>query len=160
MAQEPLAELSAQLKALDEIDEKQAKQIVDYRTRNGTFQSIEELEKIPDMDVEKLKEVLSIVDPERNFSIRAEAKFTSDGVDADHIDGTMGPESFTKVWSYTLVTNQEGMVLRGEWEDDESHPDFAWVPYNNPRSAASNDSENPYLRHGDFLHTFGKEIEK
>ena len=113
------------LQALDELDDDQAKQIIDYRTRNGNFQSIEELEKIPDIEVEKLKDVLSVVDPERSFNIRAEAKFTSDGVDPDHIDDTMGPESFTKVWSYTLVTNPEGMVLRGKWKDDESHPDFA-----------------------------------
>jgi hypothetical protein len=41
------------------------------------------------------------------------------------------------------VTDANGLVLRGSWNDDGKHPDFAWIPYSNPTYPSG--SENPYL---------------
>ena len=84
----------------------------------------------------------------------ADVVLTSDGVDETHLDGDL-PESFTETWGYTLTTDANGRVLEGVWDDENKHPDFAWVPYNNPTSAGNGSSENPFLPYTYFKDTVG-----
>ena len=103
---------------------------------------------------------LVTVDPlERTFEVAVDLVFTTDAVDESWVDSGE-PESFDETWSYTLVTDSEGTVLRGTWDQDDQHPDFAWVPYSNPRSAGSGSSENPYLPYGSLLEVVGEELER
>ena len=82
--------------------------------------------------------------------------FTTDGVDPDHVDiGT--PRGFTNRYGYTLTTDENGLVIGGEWDDAEKHPDFAWIPYENPTFRARGGSENPYLGYGELLDVIGEE---
>ena len=55
---------------------------------------------------------------------------------------------------------QKNNIIGGKWEDDEKHPDFAWVPYNNPRATSRGGSENPYLRYGNLLEIMGDDVER
>ena len=118
------------------------------------------MSEIEGVDFDKIKDLVTIITAERQFIVSATVTLTTDNVDADHIDSEDAPESFNKTWEYTLYTDTDGLVLRGEWADEEKHPDFAWVPYKNPRSADTNGSENPYLRYKSIINNFGKEIEK
>jgi competence ComEA-like helix-hairpin-helix protein len=150
------------LQELPDVDEDLAADIVEYREDNGPFQSIEELKDVSGIGAATYKDIADrvTVDPiERTFDARALVTLTTDSVDEDHVDGPL-PESFTKTWDYTLVTNKDGVVLRGEWDDDENHPDFAWVPYSNPHEATRGNSENPYLNYGHLLDILGDEVER
>ncbi|MEC8423716.1 MAG: hypothetical protein VX000_08055, partial [Myxococcota bacterium] len=77
----------------------------------------------------------------------------------EHVDEGE-PQSFTQTWAYSLVTDQDGTVVRGTWEVEDHHPDFAWVPYNNPQRAQEGGSENPYLHYGHLLQQVGEDIER
>jgi competence ComEA-like helix-hairpin-helix protein len=152
----------AALQELPDVDEGLASDIVEHREDNGPFQSIEELQDVSGMGSSIYKDIAALVtvDPiERTFDARALVTLTTDSVDEDHVDGTR-PESFTKTWDYTLVTNKDGVVLRGEWDDEENHPDFAWVPYSNPHESTRGNSENPYLNYGHLLDILGDDVER
>jgi competence ComEA-like helix-hairpin-helix protein len=152
----------AALQELPDVDEDLAADIVEHREDNGPFQSIEELKDVSGIGTVTYGELADLVtvDPiERTFDARALVTLTTDSVDEDHVDGTL-PESFTKTWDYTLVTNKDGVVLRGEWDDEENHPDFAWVPYSNPHESTRGNSENPYLNYGHLLDILGDDVER
>ena len=105
-------------------------------------------------------ENLITVDPiERTFDATAVVTLTTDAVSENHVDSG-DPESFNKTWGYTLVTNEEGVVLRGEWDNDSDHPDFAWVPYSNPHQGTNGGSENPFLVYGELLNVIGEDFER
>ncbi|MEC7986215.1 MAG: hypothetical protein VX278_13705, partial [Myxococcota bacterium] len=70
------------------------------------------------------------------------------------------PEFFVETLVYTLELDAKGNIIGGEWEDEEKHPDFAWVPYNNPRRADKRGSENPYLVYGSLLNMMGDGVER
>ena len=57
-------------------------------------------------------------------------------------------------------SDADGLVLRGEWADKTSHPDFAWIPYENPTTASSGGSENPYLPYGTLLDVVGQSFKR
>ena len=84
---------------------------------------------------------------------------TTDGVDETHVDDG-DPSHITKYWTYTLITDRDGLVVDGSWQQDDEHPDFAWVPYENPRGSSEGANENPFLRYGDILDVFGDDIER
>ena len=58
------------------------------------------------------------------------------------------------------MTDTQGTVLRGTWDEEDKHPDFAWVPYNNPRRPQSGGSENPYLDYAHMLEQLGDDLER
>ena len=135
-----------------------ATRIIEYRKQVGSFQSIEEIKDIDgigDGKFEELKEVISINPAERTFHVQADVVFTTDGVDEEHVDTEGSPRGFTNNYGYTLTTDEHGRVIGGEWDDLEKHPDFAWVPYENPTFRARGGSENPYLPYGDLLDVIG-----
>jgi competence ComEA-like helix-hairpin-helix protein len=155
------ADLDA-LDALPGIGETLALRIVDYREKNGPFQTVDGLDFVSGIGEGTINGLdgLVTVDPvERTFDAVAEVTLTSDGVDEEHVDSGL-PESFTETWSYSLVTDQDGTVLRGTWDQEDKHPDFAWVPYHNPHKPSSNGSENPYLNYGNLLEQIGDDLER
>jgi competence ComEA-like helix-hairpin-helix protein len=135
------------LAELPGIGEVLAERIVDYRTENGPFQTVDEIVEVDGIGNGTLEEVRPhvTVDPvERTFEVEASVSFATDGVAETHVDdGDPGREGFVETYAYTLVTDADGLVLRGTWKDDASHPDFAWIPYSNPSNPSG--SENPYL---------------
>lgn len=136
-----------------------ATRIMEYRYQVGSFQAIEEIMNIDGIGsgtFEGLKDQISVTPIERTFHVTTAVVFTTDGVDPDHVDiGT--PRGFTNRYGYTLTTDENGLVIGGEWDDEEKHPDFAWVPYENPTFRARGGSENPYLAYGDLLDVIGDE---
>jgi competence ComEA-like helix-hairpin-helix protein len=136
--------------------------IIDYRESYGTFQSIDELAYVYGIGqgtVSGLYDLVRISPAEREFDVSAVIHFATDGVNETHVDnGSPESRGFTKTWGYTLFTDENGLVLRGDWDDDKNHPDFAWVPYNNPTSRATGGSENPYLAYGNLLSVIGEDF--
>jgi hypothetical protein len=136
-----------------------AASIIDYRESHGAFQSVGELKDVTGMTDSDYEGLLGLVTVgtatgERTFDVSATVTIATDGVSETHVDGST-PQSNVETWDYTLVTDKDGLVLRGTWKDERSHPDFAWVPYDNPAFGASGSSENPFLPYGDLLSVVG-----
>jgi competence ComEA-like helix-hairpin-helix protein len=151
-----------ELDALPQIGDSKATAIIEHRELYGPFQAKEDVMDVNGVGDGTYDDIVDLitVDPiERTFDATAVVTLTTDGVDEDHVDsGT--PSSFDKTWHYTLVTNEEGVILRGEWDDERDHPDFAWVPYSNPHKSTNGGSENPYLVYGELLEVLGEDIER
>jgi len=151
-----------ELSTLPGIAEVKSLAIIDYREANGPFQNVADIEEVSGIGPVTFADLdgLITVNPfQRTFSVDASVTLTTDGVSEDHVDSG-DPESFVEVYSYTLETDADGVVVGGEWEDNEKHPDFAWIPYFNPRTASKGSSENPYLDWGDLLNIVGSEFER
>jgi len=154
---------AATLDELPGIGSSKAARIIEHREYYGPFQTVDELDDvwgIGSSTLEDMRPYVTVTPLERTFDVVAEVTFTTDGVDEEFIDSGSEPESFTETWGYTLVTDSEGTVLRGTWDVEDKHPDFAWIPYNNPRTASSGSSENPYLPYGDLLTLMGSDYER
>ena len=155
------AEVDA-LAGVSGLDADLAARIIERREQYGPFQSVAELSEVDGIsedDASGLKGKVTVQVYTRTFYVISEVTFTTDGVDPTHIDGTT-PESFTETWGYTLYTDAEGRILEGVWDDDSSHPDFAWVPYANPSTAGSGSSENPFLPYDALLEMLGDGVER
>ncbi len=151
-----------QLDALPGIGPSLGAAIIAYREKNGPFQTVEDLVKVDgigDATLDDLRPLVTVDGVRRTFDVMATVTLTTDGVDETHVDSGE-PESFTERWGYTLVTDQGGTVIEGTWDQDDKHPDFAWVPYHNPHGASNGSSENPYLNYGHLLRQLGSEIER
>ena len=114
-----------------------------------------DVDGIGEQTFEGLKALISVNPFERTFRVTTQLKFTTDGVDEEHIDIPNSPEGFTNRYGYTLTTDANGRVIGGEWDDEKEHPDFAWIPYENPLFRSRGGSENPYLVYSDLLDTIG-----
>lgn len=153
-----------QIDALAPISTTVAKAVVTYRETYGAFQKVDDLIKVKGIGAATLKKVAPLVtvaatDGKREFYVIASVTYATDGVDVTHIDnGT--PESFTEDYAYTLFTDANGQVLSGTWADPKKHPDFAWVPYENPIARSSGGSENPYLPYGSLLKIVGDDLRR
>lgn len=79
------------------------------------------------------------------WTARTVVHYATDGVS----ESVLGVEEFTRTYTYTLVTDQDGKLLRGAWTGASvnDHPDFAWLPLRNPTTADS--GENKKLVWGD-----------
>ncbi|MED5369485.1 MAG: helix-hairpin-helix domain-containing protein [Myxococcota bacterium] len=140
------------LQVLDGIGPAYAERIIEHREWYGPFQSLDDMTAVRGIGsatVEGFRDQATVEAFQRTFDVVVEVTLTSDGVDETHLDGST-PESFTETWGYTLVTDADGRVVSGTWDDENKHPDFAWVPYNNPSSAGNGSSENPFLPYGSF----------
>lgn len=151
-----------QLADLPEIGDVLAARIIDHREYYGPFQTIEELEDVQgigEQTVETLRPLITVDPIERTFDVIADIFYADDGVSEDHVDnGSPEAHGFAKSYLYTLVTDENGLVLSGTWYDDKSHPDFAWVPYGNPGSADG--SENAYLPHDSLVQAMGGDLSR
>jgi len=144
------------------IEETLAQKIVDYRTENGPFQSVEEItdvDGIGETIYSDVKDIITTNAYQRSFSVSAKVTLTTDSVGETHVDGDE-PRNFLDTWNYTLFTDADGVVVGGEWANEKDHPDFAWIPYLNPSSASKGSSENPFLGYGELLDIIGEDIER
>lgn len=66
----------------------------------------------------------------KEWSVATTVWYATDGVS----ESILGISDFTKHYTYKLVTDAAGKVLRGEWTGSSvnDHPDFAWLPTHNP----------------------------
>ncbi len=157
---------TADLETLDTlpgIGETLATRIIEHRELNGPFQAVEELDDVRGIGpstLGKLEDLVTVTPVERTFEVVADVRFATDGVGETHVDSGSEPQGFTETWGYTLVTDSEGLVLSGAWDEDESHPDFAWIPYSNPTARSSGGSENPYLPYGLLLDYVGEDLQR
>lgn len=152
----------ATLAGLPGMNETLAANVIEWREIIGPFQTPEELmyaDGISQAVYDGLKDQIVVKPEARTFEVEARVTFTSDGVDETWVDRE-SPESLEERWSYTLVTDADGLVLSGTWTDPTKHPDFAWVPYDNPTGTSSRGSENPYLPYGSLLEVIGTGFER
>ena len=146
-----------ELAAVEGIDEGEASRIVETREAAGPFQDMDAVRELAGDAADSL----TIDQANRTYDVVATVTFTTDSVGETHLDfDEDAPKGFDKVYRYTLVTDLEGNVLEGTWDDDKEHPDFAWVPYSNPRSSSNGNSENPFLEYGDVLNALGDDLER
>lgn len=153
----------ATLDTLPGIGTSLAGRIIRYRETYGPFQAIEDVKLVSGIGEStygKIKDLVtvSVATGQRTFEVEAIVTFATDGVSETHVD-TGAPESLEERWSYSLTTDASGLVLAGAWADDAEHPDFAWVPYQNPTTSSGN-SENPYLDYGALLGIIGSDFER
>ena len=139
--------------------------VVEYREFNGPFQAIEDIKNVSgigDATFADLEPLITISAFMRTFEVSAAVDFATDGVDEEWVDTAVGsPKGFTNTYSYTLTTDADGLVTgQGTWQNENEHPDFAWVPYHNANQESSNSSENPFLPYGTLVETLGQEIER
>jgi len=149
------------LAALPEIGEAKSTSIIEYREANGPFQAIEDVQDVRGVGRGTFASIEALITVEpfrRTFEVSAVSTFATDGVDPMWVD-VGDPEGFTKNYNYTLVTDADGLVLEGTWEDEKKHPDFAWIPYDNPMRSGQS-SENPYLEYGTLLEVIGKSFHR
>ena len=150
-----------ELETLSTVNNQEAEKIVDYREDNGPFQDVEELKEILNRwDRYWIRNDITVNPKERELSVVAEVFFTTDSVDPDHVDSGSEPESMSETWEYTLKINEEGSIIGGEWKDEESHPDFAWIPVRNARYGQDSYSENPYISYDKMLDYFGADLDR
>jgi competence protein ComEA len=155
----------AEIDAIPNVSTRVAEAVVRYRTDVRPFQTVDELIEVYGIGSSTLSKMRPYVTvqttaaTERTFEVTVLVSFENDGVEESYVS-TQGPTTFDETWSYTLVTDPNGQVLRGTWAVAEEHPDFAWVPYNNPRTRASGSSENPFLEYGALLDVLGEDLER
>ncbi len=131
------------------IGKSSAKNIIAYREHNGPFQKIEDITNvkyITERKFEHFKDEISVgfeKPTQRTFDVVFDLYMASDGQVPDY-SGTLDAKNLTKTYTYTLITDMAGNIMDGTWDDVKSHPDFAWVPYNNIDS--SRGSENTFLK--------------
>jgi len=67
----------------------------------------------------------------KEWTVTTTVWYATDGVS----ESIIGISEFTKTYTYKLVTDSTGKVIRGEWTGSsiDNHPDFAWLPTYNPR---------------------------
>ena len=149
-----------ELATLEAIDDEEAAAIVSFREWYGPFQSVEELQDVGALDAgdaEAVADEVTVAAISRVFDVVATVTIVTDNVSETHLDSAT-PASFIKTWSYSLTTDADGVVVGGDWVIAEEHPDFAWVPFQNPVAIGSGGSENEFLRYDFLLDTVGDEL--
>ncbi len=142
-----------ELDELPGIGETLSARIVEHRETYGPFQAVEDITEVRGIGngtLEDLQDLVTVDAFQRTYYVVASVYFVTDGVDETHLDGAE-PEGFTETWGYTLEADADGTVVGGTWDQEDDHPDFAWVPYNNPVTWGQGSSENPFLSYGSLL---------
>lgn len=140
-----------------------AKAILTHRLYVGPFQAVDDLEDVRGIGPATLAEVTDLVTveaAERTFDVEATITLEDDGVSEDWVSTQGRSTTFDKIWGYELTTDAKGRVLEGTWDNPKEHPDFAWVPYDNPRTRSTSGSENPFLEYAALLDVLGEDIER
>lgn len=85
--------------------------------------------------------------PRTEWRARTVVTYATDGVS----ESVLGVESFTRTYTYTLITDGAGKPIGGAWTGAsvDDHPDFAWLPTLNPTGVDT--SDNPKLVWGDLV---------
>ncbi|MEE2827652.1 MAG: helix-hairpin-helix domain-containing protein [Myxococcota bacterium] len=140
----------AELQTLWGINQIRAERIIEYRENVGPFQAIEDIVNVSGIGYGifgQIKELItvSVATDLRSFDGNVRVRFATDGVGYAHVDTNVNqPQGFWKDWAFTLEASPAGEIISGQWDnDDNGHPDFAWVPYTN--TVQSGRSENAYL---------------
>jgi len=126
-----------------------AQRIIEYREQHGAFQTTEEIIDVRGIGrgiYNRIVEQITVSQNTelRSFSGRVDVRFSTDGVSYTHVDGDINaPNGFVKTYRFTLQASPAGEVISSAWQEEDSHPDFAWVPYTN--TVRSGSSENNYL---------------
>ena len=154
-----------ELDALPGIGPSKGSAVVEYREFNGPFQTIEEIMNvsgIAEATFADLEPHITVSAFQRTFDVTAAVAFATDGVSEGHVDTVeYQPQGFTNTYGYTLTTDADGLVTgQGTWNNENQHPDFAWVPYHNADSESSNSSENPFLPYATLIDTLGEDVER
>ncbi len=141
----------AELDTLWGISEVRASRVIAYREAHGPFQATEDIIRVNGIGrgiFNRIAEqiTVSVSTQLRTFDGALTVRFADDAVQAGHVDNTEGqPVTLTRNWPFELSASPAGEIISGKWDDDEDgHPDFAWVPYGNP--LRSGRSENGYLQ--------------
>ena len=154
---------AATLDTLPGIGETLAKRIIEYRTTIAPFQSIEDLERVSGIGPSTfadLSKFVTIDAAQRSFAVTAKVTYQDDAVGEAFVSTSGDDTRLIKTYSYTLLADADGRVTSGTWANNNEHPDFAWVPYHNPRSRENDDSENPFMKYGSYLEVFGEDVER
>lgn len=130
------------------INSVRAARIVQYREANGPFQTKDDLVKVRGVGRGLLNRNIDVITVEitaqvRTFDGDLRVWTKNDGVGYEALDNGNSVDSVEHVWPFTLQASPAGEIISGEWDDNEKHPDFAWVPYTN--TAQSGRSENGFL---------------
>jgi competence ComEA-like helix-hairpin-helix protein len=126
-----------------------AQRIIEYREQHGAFQNTEELIEVRGIGrgiYNRIVEQITVNQNTelRNFTGRVDIRFATDSVSYTHIDADINaPNGFVKTYRFNLEASPAGEVINSTWQEEDSHPDFAWVPYTN--TVRSGSSENNYL---------------
>lgn len=140
---------STELQTLWGINQIRATRIIQYREQNGPFQVKEDIVKVRGIGwgiYNRIKDQITVTEDTRlrTFSGTLNVRCSTDGVGYAHVDSNQdSPQGFDKVWRFTLEASPAGEIISGAWQDNNEHPDFAWVPYTNTVYAGR--SEDPYL---------------
>ncbi|TVQ90753.1 MAG: hypothetical protein EA397_11780 [Deltaproteobacteria bacterium] len=144
-----------ELMALPGIGEVLADRIIESRELEGPFQDTADVTRVQGIGSGRYSDIaerITVDAQQRTFDVRATVRYTTDNVGVTHIDTDIdNPRGFSETYRYTLVTDMNGLVVDGEWHDERNHPDFAWIPYNNPLGVVHQSSENPFLVYRDYL---------
>ena len=157
---------TASLKTIDSlkgVNWAMASAIYMHRKWVGTFQTIDDIDKVWGVDrddIAKFKDQVTVTATERKFAVSAAVTFEDDAVDYSHVSDPASPTTFVNTYEYELVTDEHGVVMGGTWKDESHHPDFAWVPYENPKVRSNGGSENPFLSYQSILDVFGEDLER
>ena len=153
----------AELLTLPGLKEKGARSIIDYRTKVAPFQSTEDLKNLRGFRqsiFDSWADLITVSASQRTFDVVATVVYQDDAVPESHVTSASNDTSLTKTYRYTLTADASGRVTDGVWDDPSEHPDFAWVPYSNPRTREQNNSENPFMQYGSYLNVFGEDVER
>jgi len=68
----------------------------------------------------------------------------------------------SKSYQYILETDDEGMILGGEWalQSQSNHPDFMWTPFDAVDSGGDKSSSNPHIKVDKVLELWRQSIAK
>lgn len=82
----------------------------------------------------------------KEWDVETKVWYATDGVS----HSILGIKDFYKTYNYTMVTDENDKVIRSAWVGNsiDNHPDFAWLPTNNP--AGADDGENPNVRYDEI----------
>jgi competence ComEA-like helix-hairpin-helix protein len=126
-----------------------AQRIISYREQHGAFQTTEEIIDVRGIGRGIFNRITDLITVNQDTELRSfrgelNVRFATDGVSYTHIDADINaPNGFVKNYQFTLEASPAGEVLSSLWAEEDSHPDFAWVPYTN--TVRSGNSENNYL---------------
>jgi hypothetical protein len=100
-----------------------------------------------DSTVERVRTFTENGASKTEWRVRTVVQYATDGVS----ESVLGIESFTRTYTYSLITDSTGKPIGGAWTGAsvDDHPDFAWLPTLNPTGFDA--SDNPNLRWGDLV---------
>jgi competence ComEA-like helix-hairpin-helix protein len=137
-----------ELTALDGIGDVRALAILDYRYTYGPFQTVDELSLVSGIGaktVDALAWELTVEPRLREFSVEASVSLVG-AISHPSQVGVEAPQTGEIDYAYTLLTDENGRILGGEWDEYHDTPDVVWVPYDNPAYPLI--GENPYVEYG------------